>query len=145
MVAKRSPWEASRSAWLIGCGELLGGITAATRATTRPDEQVQQQGDPSDQPSERSERRALDQPLEAHPNEGPEVIADEPDHTEGQEQEDTEVTAWYEEVGNVLWCQFTLEDEHDAEGQPLVEYEDLLSGDVLDLTQRKEPEHYWYW
>ena len=48
-------------------------------------------------------------------------------------------------VGNVLWCQYRVEDEEDSEGQPLVEYEDLLSGDVLDLTQRKEPEHYWYW
>ena len=146
LVAEKSPWEASRNAWLLGCAELLGGMTVPNQ-TTRLSEQPQQQGDPSEQPS----HQAYDQPVEPHLNEGQESIADEPDHTEeqeqipGQEQQDAAVTAWYEEVGNVLWCQYSVEDVQEADGQPLVEFEDLLSGAVLDLTQHDKPEHYWYW
>ena len=125
LVAERLPWERSRNAWLIGCGELLGGVTAATRGTTRPNAQVEYQEDLSEQPSEHSEQR--------------------PEAPISVTAQYAEVSAWYEEVGNVLWCQVAVEGEHDAEGQPLVEYEDLLSGDVLDLTQQQEPEHYWYW
>ena len=133
LVAERSPWETSRDAWLVGCGELLGGITAGVGAdrTLAVHEQPQEEKEEED-----DDQRPHDH-MEAH------------ERGSGHEQVDDAVTAWYQEVGNVLWCKFEdwgeQNGEQDGEGQPRWEYEDLLSRQVLDLTQHAEPEHYWYW
>ena len=92
---------------------------------------------------------AVGQPLEVQLSEGQAEIdgdpIEEPEQGPAQQQDDADVAAWYAEVGSVLWCQFENQDEQDDEGRPLVEYEDLLSGELLDLAQHEEPEHFWYW
>ena len=70
-------------------------------------------------------------------------LEQEHEHAQGQgdsEEEHHVIQEWYNEVGNVLWCQDHLDDGTDG-----VEYVDLLTHEVLDLTQHAEPEVFWYW
>lgn len=40
LLAERHPWEASRNAWVIGCGELLGGIALSRSAPLHQETQL---------------------------------------------------------------------------------------------------------
>ena len=154
VVAEKSPWQASRNAWIVGCGELLGGRThrkGGEPSGLQQEQRVEQQQEHEEQDEDANQPATLEQPLEGQLNEAQEGIESDGDlvqeheHDPGQQEDEAAIEAWYEEVGNVLWCQYRVEDEEDSAGQPLVEYEDLLSGEILDLTQHDEPEHYWYW
>ena len=154
VVAEKSPWQASRNAWIVGCGELLGGgghSKGSEHSDLQQQQPVEQQQEREEQEQDANQPATLEQPLEDQLNEAQGGIesdgdlAQEDEHGPGQQEDEAAINAWYEEVGNVLWCQYGVEDEADSEGQPLVGYEDLLSGEILDLTQHKEPEHYWYW
>lgn len=132
--------------------------TTALNATEHPYDQAQQQ---EEQHHNEEQSRPLDQTLEGHherlggaphahihvhgytPASAREADVEEYEPDPGQ---DDDVLAWYEEVGNVLWYQYEVDGEQDDRGQPpVVIYEDLLTGNILDLTQHPEPEVFWNW